>query len=612
MNQITSHLRKLVVASVTSVLMFASHSALASCIYTIESEWGTGFIANITITNDTGHPINGWNLSWAYGNNRLIDGWNAEFSGTQQVTAKNLGWNSALNIGESISFGFQGTKSGNLEIPTLQGEICNSAVNSSAPHSSQASLSSSAASSTSANYSQILEEASQGFCHLDGTIDNNHGGFTGTGFANTHNELGASVTWAVNATRSQGHTFRLRFANGGTQARAASLVINGGTNGSFPVSFPTTKSWDDWQTIDIDADLIQGNNTLTLRATSNEGLANIDSLTIIGSESTPGQCLNSSASSSAGSSSSAPQTCALTPPFRWTSTAPLISPKNPNWASIKDPTIVKYNGDYHVYATTFYNGGWKSLYTRFNDWSNAQAATQVPMEGTRVGNTIAPQVFFFRPHNKWYLITQWGGAYATTTDVSNPASWSAKQKLLQGEPAGALDFWVICNDTHCYLFFSRDDGKLYLSKTTIGNFPNFSGYTVVMEDHRGDGKSFLFEAANVYKLDGQNRYLLLVEAYRTPGYGPRYFRSWTSTSLDGPWTPLADTEENPFAGNANVTWPTGKWANGISHGELVRSGYDERLTVDPCNLEFLYQGETGPGATYDTVPYRLGLLRLTR
>jgi hypothetical protein len=248
------------------------------------------------------------------------------------------------------------------------------------------------------------------------------------------------------------------------------------------------------------------------------------------------------------------------------------------------------------------------MYTSFTDWNNAQQAPHISMNGSRVGNAVAPQVFYFRPHNKWYLITQWAGAYATTDNIASP-NWSAKQKLLQNEPAGALDFWVICNDTHCYLYFSRDDGVLYMSKTTIGNFPNFSGYTVVMRDHRGNGNQYLFEAPNVYKLDGQNKYLLLVEAWPS---GPRMFRSWTSTSLDGPWTPLADTDANPFAGNNNVEWPTGKWADGISHGELVRSGYDERLTVDPCNLEFLYQGKAGEGATYDLIPYKLGLLRLKK
>ena len=93
-------------------------------------------------------------------------------------------------------------------------------------------------------------------------------------------------------------------------------------------------------------------------------------------------------------------------------------------------------------------------------------------------------------------------------------------------------------------------------------------------------------------------------------YGPRYFRSWTAPSLDGPWTPLADTQAAPFAGEANVTFTAGKWTNDISHGEMIRAGYDETLTLDACHLQFLYQGvDPNSGVTdYNRLPYRLGLL----
>jgi len=118
----------------------------------------------------------------------------------------------------------------------------------------------------------------------------------------------------------------------------------------------------------------------------------------------------------------------------------------------------------------------------------------------------------------------------------------------------------------------------------------------------------LFEGSSVYKVKGKNQYLLLVEAME-----PRYFRSWTSTSLDGPWAPLADKMAAPFAGPANVTYPGGKWNNGISQGELIRSGYDETMEIDPCNLQYFYQGfdpaAVPPMTDYTLIPYRLGLLK---
>lgn len=311
------------------------------------------------------------------------------------------------------------------------------------------------------------------------------------------------------------------------------------------------------------------------------------------------------------------QSCELPTRFEWESSQPLITAKNGAYG-IKDPSIVHHNGRFHIWAT-INDGNWKSVYLNFTDWDQAQSAQQVSMHGTRVGNTVAPQIFYYRPHNLWYNFTQWPRGYSTTSDITDVNSWSARRDFLTNGPPiesdkPELDYWVICDDTHCHLFYSRDDGVLYKSKTTRENFPNFDGYDVVMSDHRGNGRSFLFEAANVYKVEGTDKYLLLVEAYHTPGYGPRYFRSWTSTSLDGPWDPLADTEENPFAGENNVTWPEGKWSTGISHGEMIRSGHDEYLTIDPCDMQFLYQGESGPSVngSYEGVPYKLGLLKLKK
>src|SRR5690625_6237988 len=45
--------------------------------------------------------------------------------------------------------------------------------------------------------------------------------------------------------------------------------------------------------------------------------------------------------------------CALPSQFNWTSSPALIGPNQSNWASVKDPTIVQYNGLSHIYATVF-------------------------------------------------------------------------------------------------------------------------------------------------------------------------------------------------------------------------------------------------------------------
>jgi hypothetical protein len=612
-------------------LLALTNLASAACTYTVDNEWSTGYTASITVKNDTNTAVNNWSVNWQYGSNRMAGGWNANFSGNNPYTATNMSWNGNIAAGQSVSFGFQVNKNGgSAERPTINGSLCGGVVASS---SSRASVAPSSAPASSSPASSVAVSSSgysvpaNNFAQNGGVESGltNWGTTAATITRSTADKRSGSASALISGRTAAWHglTFAVGSLTSGNQYDAAVWVkLAPGTPDS--VITLTAKRLDDSDTSTYN----EYTHVATITASSSEWRLLQGYYTQLGATafqhfiieatdtsisyyaddfSVGGQVVQPPASSSSSSSSSSAQTCELKAPLRWTSTAPLISPKNPGWASIKDPSIVKFNGTYHVYAT-YYDTSYKSMYTSFTDWNNAQQAPHISMNGSRVGNAVAPQVFFFRPHNKWYLITQWPGTYATTDDIRNP-NWSAKQRLLQGEPNGALDFWVICNDTHCYLYFSRDDGVLYMSKTTIANFPNFSGYTVVMRDNRGNGSQYLFEAPNVYKLDGQNKYLLLVEAWPS---GPRMFRSWTSTSLDGPWTPLADTDANPFAGNNNVEWPSGKWSDGISHGELVRSGYDERLTVDPCNLEFLYQGKAGNGATYDLIPYKLGLLRIKK
>lgn len=125
----------------------------------------------------------------------------------------------------------------------------------------------------------IIQENTTGFCTVDGTVDTNNAGYTGTGFANTNNTAGTGINWKIDFAAIGTKAFTFRYAS--TDNRAANLFINGSLAGST-ISFPSTGSWTTWGTLTLYANTAAGISDVRLEATGSSGLPNVDHIQVVG------------------------------------------------------------------------------------------------------------------------------------------------------------------------------------------------------------------------------------------------------------------------------------------------------------------------------------------
>jgi mannan endo-1,4-beta-mannosidase len=109
--------------AVTGTTTAAGGGGGGSCTaaYHVDNDWGAGFTATVTITNNSTSATSSWQAAWTWpGSQQITNSWNAAVtqSGTS-ATAKNAAYNGSLAAGASTSFGFQGSYGGTNTAPSL-------------------------------------------------------------------------------------------------------------------------------------------------------------------------------------------------------------------------------------------------------------------------------------------------------------------------------------------------------------------------------------------------------------------------------------------------------------------------------------------------------------
>ncbi len=275
--------------------------------------------------------------------------------------------------------------------------------------------------------------------------------------------------------------------------------------------------------------------------------------------------------------------------------------------AVKDPSIVFFENAWHVFYTARSKNEYTTGYVTARELSELQAAPRhelLQIRGkTRYG--CAPQVFYFEPQKKWYLIFQntdsnYQPAFSTNVNISNPDSWCISKPLLQKDKQEKwIDFWVIADKIKVYLFYTEAHNGVVVRSTNIKDFPNGwdTGKKVFDNVH---------EAVHVYKVKNKQEFHMI---YELNNDGIRSFGLASAKNLIGPWEKITDnyaTEEQLKYADKNELW-----TEMISHGEVIRTGYDQRMEYDPNNCRWIIQGILKNQLTpdYPSLPWKLGIMR---
>jgi hypothetical protein len=206
----------------------------------------------------------------------------------------------------------------------------------------------------------------------------------------------------------------------------------------------------------------------------------------------------------------------------------------------------------------------------------------------------------------WFLIYQntdsnYQPAFSTNLNISDPDNWSSAKPLLQKEKKEKwIDFWIIADEIKVYLFYTEAHSGVVVRSTNIEDFPN--GWSA--GDHVFDN---VHEAVHIYKVKNKQEFHMIYELNTD---GIRSFGLASAKNLMGPWEKITDYyatgEQLKYIGNNK------SWTEMVSHGEAIRSGFNQKMEYEPKNCRFIIQGILEKQITpdYPSLPWKLGVIEL--
>ena len=129
-SKLQAAVKRLMKPAIPLAVLLSSQAVYATCEYNLVDEWGSGFRAEVSITNNTPSTFNDWAVSFAWSDGTTLkNGWSGTYdcSGSScNVTGPS--WAPNVDSNQTFTFGFIGQKAVNgapaQTSVTIAGEVC--------------------------------------------------------------------------------------------------------------------------------------------------------------------------------------------------------------------------------------------------------------------------------------------------------------------------------------------------------------------------------------------------------------------------------------------------------------------------------------------------------